>query len=393
MWIPELLLFSYFSYVVAYAFTLSAAGCLLPSLRLRGHPVKASIVVFLPAYKEDTIIYSTAREALQQRYPAHKFKVVVIADSLKAQTLKDLNALPVKVIEVHFKKSTKVKALNRALAELPQQSYELGLILDADNLMEPYFLEKINAAYQQGHQAIQAQRVAKNKNTPFAYLDALSEAINNHIYRRGTYALGGSASLTGSGMAFHYPLLKQTLEGMHSVGGFDREMEVLLLGKGIKACYLANAKVYDEKVEKPEVFQNQRKRWIASQFKYLRKYFRKGVKAFFLGNFAYANSALLRNIQLPRLLNLGLLFFLCLGASFLPSFFWLPVSFWWLLLGINVLSIVLAIPKKMYTKGLFKAVLNLPKAFGIMLLLLFKLKGANNKFIHTPHNNPENFVS
>ena len=393
MLVLEVLLFIYFLYVVAYAFLLSAAGRFISPLHLHQHPHKASIAVFIPAYKEDAVIYSIAQDALRQKYPADKFEIVVIADSLKAETLASLKKLPITLVEVSFAKSTKVKALNAAMAELPPKGFELGLILDADNLMEPDFLEKINAAYQQGHHAIQGQRVAKNKNTSFAYLDALSEAINNHIYRRGTYAVGWSSSLIGSGMAFDYPLLKETLAGMQSVGGFDREMEVLLLEKGVKSCYLANARVYDEKVEKAEVFQNQRKRWIASQFKYLQKYFRKGITAFFQGRWAYANSALLRNIQLPRVINLGLLFFLCLFTSLLQPYLSLPAGLWWALFGFNALSLLLAVPKELYTKDLLMALLSLPKAFAIMLLLLFKLKGADKQFIHTPHTRSEKAAS
>lgn len=393
MFVLEILLFTYFLYVVSYAFFLSASGHVIPPLRYKPHLKKATIAVFIPAYKEDAVIYSVARDALKQNYPADRFDVVVIADSLMPETLRRLRTLPITLIEVSFEKSTKVKALNAAMAELPTAKYELSLILDADNLMEPQFLEKMNAPYQEGQHAIQGQRVAKNKNTSFAYLDALSEAINNHIYRRGTYALGWASSLIGSGMAFHYPLFKDTLANMESIGGFDRELEVLLLEKGVKACYLPDARIYDEKVEKAAVFQNQRKRWIASQFKYLQKYFRRGVKAFFEGRWAYANSALLRNMQLPRVLNLGLLFFICLFTLLLAPYLMIPAGVWWALLGFNALSLLLAVPKGLYTRELFRALLSLPKAFGIMLLLLFKLKGADKQFIHTPHTSSENAAS
>ncbi len=60
---------------------------------------------------------------------------------------------------------------------------------------------------------------------------------------------------------------------MTSVGGFDRELEILLLTRGIPVVYYKDAGVYDEKVQKTAVFENQRKRWIASQYRYLAKYF------------------------------------------------------------------------------------------------------------------------
>ena len=58
---------------------------------------------------------------------------------------------------------------------------------------------------------------------------------------------------------------------MDSVGGFDRELELLLLREGIKVYYYEEAIVLDEKVSKSSTFQNQRKRWIYSQYFYLRK--------------------------------------------------------------------------------------------------------------------------
>ncbi|WP_017729959.1 glycosyltransferase [Nafulsella turpanensis] len=393
MLVIEAAFLAYFSYVVGYTLFLSAAGRLRAPLRFVQDARKSRIAILIPAYKEDAVIYSVAKAALQQSYPQSSFEVIVIADSLQERTIEQLKSLPIKVVEVSFSKSTKVKALNAALQQFTEDAFDVGLILDADNLMEPDFLEKVNAAYQAGYRSIQGQRVAKNKNTRFALLDALSEAINNHIYRRGTFAVGWSSSLIGSGMAFDLQLLRQTLAGMKSVGGFDREMEVLLLEQGVSSCYLENAKVYDEKVEKAEVFQNQRKRWIASQFKYLKKYFRKGLKALFKGKWTYANSALLRNIQLPRVINLGMLFFICLLTSLFNNYLELNPFVWWSLFGLNALAFLLAVPKEFYTKKLLWALLSLPKAFGIMFLLLFKLRNADKTFIHTPHSSSETPVS
>lgn len=389
MFIPEAFLFIYFVYVVAYTLLLSLAGRFRKPLRLTSHPVKSSIAVFIPAYKEDAVIFSVAADALKQNYPPDKFEVVVIADSLQEETIKKLKTLPIKLVEVQFEKSTKVKALNAAIQQCSGKAFELALILDADNLMEEGFLQKINAAYQEGFRAIQGQRIAKNKNTHFAVLDALSEIINNHIYRKGTYALRGASSLIGSGMAFNFEILKNTLLNMDSVGGFDRELEVLLLEKGIKSCYLENARVLDEKVEKAEVFASQRKRWIASQFIYLKKYFKKGLKALVTGQWAYANSALLRNIQLPRVINIGLLLIICLLSLLFQEYLTISPVLWWSLFGLLGLAFILAVPRNFYNKDFFQALASLPRAFGIMLLLLFRLKGADKTFIHTPHSSTE----
>jgi cellulose synthase/poly-beta-1,6-N-acetylglucosamine synthase-like glycosyltransferase len=194
-----------------------------------------------------------------------------------------------------------------------------------------------------------------------------------------------SASINGSGVSFEFSTFKRLLSGMNSIGGFDRELELLLLENDIKVIYYKDAKVMDEKVEKTAVFENQRKRWISSQYHYLAKYFNSGLSALLRGNFTYFNSSVLRNIQLPRLINLGLLGLLPIALFFLREFLFFGYVIWPCLLLVMVIAMFMAIPGEYYSKELIKAIFKLPGLFIRMFLLLFKLKGANKKFIHTPH--------
>jgi cellulose synthase/poly-beta-1,6-N-acetylglucosamine synthase-like glycosyltransferase len=384
MFIIEYILLAYFLYSVSYTLLFSLAGRLI-NRKVTGNPAPYNkIAVLIPAYKEDAVIESVAKSALKQDYPQDRFDVVVIADSLMVSTVERLRQLPIKVVEVSFEKSTKVKSLNVAMAALGDD-YDMALILDADNIMETGFLKKINYAFNGGNKVIQTRRVAKNMNTSFAVLDALSEIINNHIYRKGHHSLGMSSSLIGSGMAFDYKLLKYTMLEMDSVGGFDRELEVRLVGKGHNAIYLENAIVFDEKVEKPEVFANQRRRWISSQFIYLREYFWRGIQSLFRGDLVYFNSSVLRNIHLPRVINLGLLIMVTALATLLSDYLYEGAEIWWILTAAYFLSFIVAVPLSFYSKKFFVAVGRVPQAFFIMFLSLFRLKGANKQFIHTPH--------
>ena len=102
--------------------------------------------------------------------------------------------------------------------------------------------------------------MAKNLNTGMAYLDAISEEINNSIFRLGHVNLGMSAALIGSGMAFEYPLFYDAMMDNTSVGGFDRVLEMKLLYKGIHIHYLLDTIVRDEKIQKANSFYKQRRR-------------------------------------------------------------------------------------------------------------------------------------
>lgn len=384
MHIIELILLSYFGYVSLYSFMLSLAGLFYKNIKAPEANTLRKVAVLIPAFKEDQVIPDVAAQALEQNYPSDFFDVVVIADSLKASTLEKLRTLPIKVVEVSFEKSTKVKALNRAM-QVIGDDYDCALILDADNIMERDFIRKMNNLFDLGYSAIQGRRDPKNENTPIALLDGLSETINNFIYRQGHVSLGLSASLNGSGMIFDYTIYKEIMSGMDSVGGFDRELELKLLNRDIKVYFAKNIIVYDEKVTSQEVFERQRKRWISSHFFYLRKYFFEGWTNLFKGNMAFFNSAVLRNIQLPRLLNLGLLTIITFLSIIFSAYLTFNPLLWIVLLILNILAMVFAVPRRFYNIKLLKSIRLIPQLFFKMFLLLFKLKEANKTFIHTPH--------
>lgn len=380
----EIVLLVYFVYVSCYSFILSFAALFYKTPSVPESPIKRKVAVLIPAYKEDVVIVPVAEQALKQNYPASKFDVVVIADSLKPATLQKLRNLPIKLVEVSFEKSTKVRALNKAM-EVIGDNYDCAVVLDADNVMETQFIRKMNNLYHLGYRAIQGRRDPKNENTQMALLDGLSETINNFIYRQGNIALGVSSSVNGSGMFFQYKAFKEILSTMDPIGGFDRELEYKFIERNMPVYYAKDIVVYDEKVENPEVFERQRKRWLSSQFVYLGKYFTRGVAGLFKGNMSYFNSTVLRNLQLPRLMNLGLLTLITVLGFIFSSYVSINPLVWVFLLGLNILAMLFAIPGKLYNIQLLKSVLLVPAIFFKMFLLIFKLKGANKSFIHTPH--------
>lgn len=385
----EYLLVAYFGLASIYIFVFAFAGLFYKKRIYSDQGKYKKIAILIPGYKEDAVIIKVAKSALQQKYPLNLFDVVVIADSFRLETIKELEALPVKLIEVHFDKSTKSKALNRAM-DVIGDDYDIALVLDADNIMEPNFISKINEAFAKGLVVVQGHRVAKNVNTSFAILDAISEEINNHIFRKGHRALGLSSSLIGSGMAFDYHFFKTVMSEVKAVGGFDKELEFKLLKDGKTIEYLNDAYVFDEKIQKSKDFENQRKRWLSAQFIYLRKYFLTGLKElFFKGNVDFVDKVY-QMIAPPRILLLGVVFIVTTSYFFIDSFFvsidtHVSAPYWYSILIITVLAFVMAIPRKFYNTQTLIAACALPKAFIVMFMLLFKLKGADKKFIHTKH--------
>ena len=388
----EILFLAYFGFAAIYIFTFALAGRIGYRFNVQKAEGFKKVAVLIPGYKEDAVIVDVAKDALKQDYPKEKYDVIIIADSFKEETLTELRQLPIRLIEVSFEKSTKSKALNRAMDVIGDE-YDIALILDADNVMAKDFLTRINNSFGRGFLTVQGHRVAKNLNTNMAILDAISEEVNNHIYRLGHRALGFSSALIGSGMAFDYTFFKQTMKEVNAVGGFDKELELRLLKDRKKIDYLEDAIVFDEKVQNTEVFQNQRKRWLSAQFVYFGRYFLPGVRDLFLkGNLDFMDKVY-QMVQPPRILQLGIatmiaLFWLVVDLipwTYLQTNTWFESWVWFGVFGFTFFAFILSIPKKFYNKATLKAVIALPGSFFIMLLSLFKLKGANKKFIHTQH--------
>lgn len=342
----------------------------------------------MPCYREDEVVVAGAQKLLDLDYPRDCYDVVVIADSLQPETLKKLASLPIILLTVEFEKSTKTRSLNAAFGML-KKPYDIAIINDADNITEHDFLKNINSAFNAGFKVIQAQRVAKNLNTPFAILDAASEIINNHLFRKGPSALGLSSSIIGSGMAYEYSLLKEQLEKIDAVGGFDKVLQLNVLEKGIKILYLEGTLVFDEKIQSSEAFKNQRRRWISSQLIYARKYFLKGWVSLFKGNLDYFHQAVVYNLFPPRVL---MLFFLTFFSLLFSIIFFQNITIfirWWILLAVYSFSLAICLPPRFYNKQFFSAILRLPMAIIRMIQATLNIRTANQKFIHTKHSSIE----
>ena len=378
-------------YILAFAF----AGLFYRQRPYASKPSLRKIAVLIPGYKEDEVIIDVAKDALEQDYPSEKYDVVIIADSFQTETITRLKELPIQVIEVKFDKSTKSKALNKAMAQLTD-NYDIAVILDADNVMAADFLLKVNAAFEHNYMAVQGHRAAKNMDTNLALLDAISEEINNHIFRKGHRILGLSSAIIGSGMAFKYDFFKSLMASVTAIGGFDKEIELKMLKNNHKIEYLDDAIVYDEKVQKAEVFSNQRRRWLSAQLHYFRQDFGSSLKALLLqGNIDYFDKAI-QFIQPPRILLLGaVLFFgtLFIGINIFivgNTFF----SYLWIsLVLICLLAFLFSIPRSFYNMRTLKALGSLPKGMFLMFGSLMKIKGANKQFIHTKHSTVKNTQS
>jgi cellulose synthase/poly-beta-1,6-N-acetylglucosamine synthase-like glycosyltransferase len=382
-------IFIYLAFNVLYLLLFALAGLFRKRSDYSSSADKSRIVVLIPTYKEDSIICDTAIKALEHNYPVELFDIVIIADQLHEATIKTLSKLPLKTLTVSFEKSTKAKSLKYALKQLPDNYYDIVLILDADNIMGSDCLEKVNHAFKKGYSIVQLHRTAKNRNTATAILDALSEEINNHIFRQGHRALGLSSALIGSGMAFDYSSFKSLMmeTDIEENPGEDREIYLALLKQGKVCEYIEDALVYDEKVQVREVLEKQRTRWISAQMQYAKRFWIKEFIKTFRFNKHYFDYSL-QTLLLPRLILLVVILIMLVlsilvGISFGSRAFPFPIVWLGLFMG-SILSLVMGAYKYISFKEILSSLPSLPKTIWSLFKALFKSSTSQREFLHTP---------
>ena len=389
--IIDWILFTLLALCVGYLLLYAIASKFYRAPRFPDARTFRRFVVLFPAYKEDRVIASSVRSFLQQDYPQELFDIIVISDQMQDATNEDLRSLPIRLLIADYRDSSKAKALTMAMESVSGEHYDIVAIMDADNLTSPDFLAEINRAFDNGARSVQAHRTGKNINTDISVLYGISEEINNGIFRSGHNALGLSAALSGSGMAFEAEWFRKNVRLLETAGE-DKELEVLLLRQRIHTTYLPQIPVYDEKTQKEEAIGNQRKRWIAAQFGILRHSLSGLREAVSKGNMDYCDK-ILQWMLPPRLIQLAGVF----GLTFIFTVIgvwqavqgagqeWTAAIKWWILSAAQIMAMLLPIPGRLFDKRLGKAILRIPLLALTTFGNLFKLKGAYKKFIHTEH--------
>ncbi len=374
----------YLAFAVAYVLFFAIASKFQRNKSANQNQVSdVNFLFMIPAYKEDAVIIETVKNVLSQADFGVTDEVVVIADQLKKETIKALETLNITVIEVFFEKSTKAKSINRAMKALSLwgTKHDAVVLLDADNHLVEGFITKTKASFAVGNKIIQTHRIAKNLDTPMAKLDAISEEINNSVFRLGHSNVGLSAALIGSGLVMDYEMFRAYLNKIDVVSGFDKQLELDIMNDKRKIEYMQDAYILDEKVKNTEVFETQRTRWIAAQWNFAKQNFAKAwIELVKNGNVDFFNKVI-QFVLPPRLILLGMLGLMLIISVlfnyFLAEIVVLNIALW--------LGFLLATPTYLLKTINVSIFFELPKVLISMVKAVFKIGKAKQTFLHTPH--------
>ena len=303
--------------------------------------VENRFIILIPAYKNGAIAEQTVRSILGQTYPQRLFDVTVIADQLDEMSNFRLAQQPITLLTPNFSKSSRAKSLQLAINNLPQfKLYDIAVVLNPGNIVEPEFLEQLNDAYEAaGTKAIQCHMLSQNRDTVPARLSAIFEEINNSIFRRGHVTLGLSAAASNSAMAFDFNWFKTNIMTTTTTWD-DKELEARLLRQHIFVDYFDDIMVFSEKTRSAEDFNRQRGRWLMSHLATIVRNIRYLPGAIIQRHYDLIDK-ILQWMLLPRILMMGIIIMMGILMPFI--YFSLAIK-WWALFAIVLFIFALATP-------------------------------------------------
>jgi len=271
-----------------------------------------------------------------------------------------------------------------------QKPHAYTVVFDADNLAHPVFLEVINRYTTSGYTCVQGQRSAKNLDNSYAAADSLGEIYKNYIERYAPYLLGGSAVISGSGMATHSDVYRAYLdspeirEGRHLGKKMLQEDKILqnfLLRRNERIAFARDAICYDEKVSSGEAVQTQRSRWLFSYFQNIPNalgILRRGILGLRANQFFFG----IVTLALPMFIQLGMAFALAVAGLFLD---------WRVSVALTIAVFVFAgtvlwtLRLSRASRAVWQAVKAVPKFIWRQMRGLLRMRDPDKFFKHSVH--------
>ena len=304
----------------------------------------------------------------------------MVADQIPPDV--SFDSAQVKTIHPSAPLNSKIDSIAIAMQQI-EDPYSVVIILDADNLLHPAYLEVMNNYFQKGYRVVQSDFKAKNTETPIALMDAVGDLYNFFVDREMRMELGFSSAIWGAGIAFERKLY-DGISYLDNLGGFDKKLQIHLASAVEKIAFAREAVLYDEKIVDATALQRQRTRWISAQMKYMRQnldfFLRALVKLDF--NRIYFGFA---NIRPPLFMTIGTaILFMFMDILWRP---WMSL-YWFACLLIFVFGFILIVRLKTREMRYKHALQGLPQFLISQVLASLQLGKAKKSFMKTKHHHP-----
>lgn len=240
-----------------------AVFCFLPSKRPQAAPPTTRFAILIPARNEEAVIGNIVGCLRRQNYPKDKFRIFVIPNNCTDSTELAARMAGAEILACREPVASKGEVLHQVFAQLMGQ-YDAYCIFDADNLVHPDFLARMNDAVAGGALCAKGGQKASNpcESWVSGCYDIYFQTLAT-LYNRPRSVLGLSAMLVGTGFMVTEELLRR-LGGWNTVTlTEDMEFSAQCAAAGIRIHYVMEAVTFDEQPTSFRLSLRQRRRWSA----------------------------------------------------------------------------------------------------------------------------------
>ena len=208
---------------------------------------KSKFAIVIAARNEEAVVGNLVRSVLDSNYPRELFEVYVAVNNTTDNTAKVAKEAGAIVIDVKEKVKSKGEVLRYVFKKLKnRKDIDAYIIFDADNIIHPDFLARMNDTLCCGYRVAQGFRDSKNiSDNWISGSYSLYYYMQNFFFSKARMTMNQNASINGTG----FMVKKELIEEM----GFptqtlteDIEFTALCALRDERIAFVENAVTYDE---------------------------------------------------------------------------------------------------------------------------------------------------
>jgi len=213
-------------------------------------PSPINFAILIPAHNEEGIIDSLLVSLSKLAYPKDQYSVYVVADNCTDHTAELVRGTGWAHVYERFDQERRGKgyALSWLIQKLTEDHliYDAYVMLDADSVVSPTFLQAMASELRKGVQALQACMTVLNiTESPSTALRWVAMTLMNHVRPLGRNSLGCSSTLNGNGMCFTHDHLQRYPWQAFSLAE-DYEYYLTLIEHGERVRYVPEAVIWTQ---------------------------------------------------------------------------------------------------------------------------------------------------
>lgn len=248
--------------------------------KIRKYKAKHKIAVIIAARNEGKVIGHLLDSLNKQNYPKELYEIFVIPNNCTDQTQEISAAKGATIIECQTPVSSKGDVLKYTFKYMKQNypEYEAYCVFDADNIVHPNFLRRMNDSLCSGFKVAQGYRDSKNPSDSWiSSCYSLFYWIQNYFFNQARMNMKWSSSINGTG----FMIAREVIDthGFNTITlTEDIEFAAQCALNNIRIAFVKDAITYDEQPLTFTQSWKQRKRWSIGTFQCLFEYFPKLIK-------------------------------------------------------------------------------------------------------------------